>query len=307
MACTCPLSVWPASPDAADRRVVFSSFKSYAGARSKLVPCGQCTSCRLTKAQHWATRILHEAQMRDASCFATLTYASEHLPHFGQLRPHDVKLFVRRVVERFGPTRYFLVGELGDTDHRPHYHVILFGVDFAADRRLWRKTDKGHPVYRSPTLEGLWPFGLSEFGDVTIETAEYCGRYSMKKINGDRREDAAAISLTDPHTGEVIDGTHFLPFCRMSRRPGIGASWLEKYHRDVFPSDFLIVNGAKRGVPPFYVRHLSDMEKLKLRLKRMAAGRAHADNNTDRRLMARTESRDLKAARLKRDAAMDVG
>jgi hypothetical protein len=242
--------------------------------------------------------------MLDANCFATLTYAPEHLPAFGQLVPRDVKAFVRRVVECFGPTRYFLVGELGEADFRPHYHVILFGVDFSADRTLWRRTDEGHAVYRSPTLERLWPYGVSEFSDVTLQSAEYCARYSLKKINGDWRAEAKLIVLEDPATGEVIDGTHFLPFVRMSRRPGIGATWLDRFHCEVFPSDFVVVNGRKRGVPPFYARNLSDMEALKLRVARINAGRKHAANNTDRRLMVRHESRDLKAVRLKRDAVM---
>lgn len=304
MTCTAPVPTWPASPDAADRRVVFSPGKSYQGARSKLLPCGQCLSCRLTKAQHWATRILHEAQMHDANCFVTLTYEDAQLPRFGQLVPLHAKQFMRRVVVALGKTRYFLVGELGDDNHRPHYHAILFGQDFGADRYFWRTSKDGHRCYRSPKLEQLWPYGLCEITDVTTGTAEYIGRYSVKKQNGDRAAAAADQEFFDPATGEVVAGSAFLPFARMSLRPGIGSSWFDRFARDVFPSDFLVIDGTKRAVPPFYTKRLADMAALKVRVKRIAAGRKHADNNTDRRLMTRHESRELKAAKLRRDAEM---
>lgn len=37
----------------------------------------------------------------------------------------------------------------------------------------------------------------------------------------------------------------------MSRRPGIGANWLDKYYKDVYTTDNVIIDG-KKGRPPKY-------------------------------------------------------
>lgn len=299
MVCTAPISAWPASPDAQDRRIVFSSFRSYQGARAKLVPCGQCMSCRLTKAQNWATRIHHEASLYDDNAFITLTYSDENLPADGSVSQDEFILFMRRLIEHYGSTRYFACGEYGGKTLRPHYHAILFGLGFP-DRYLWKQTPQGDLLFRSPTLERIWSKGHCLIGAVTLTSAEYVARYTIKKVNGDRRENYLYRGAINPVTGEMpwLVADEFLS---MSRKPGIGAAWLEKFHRDVFPSDFIVINGRKRAVPPFYSRKLGELEKLRILSERKKSARRHAENNTDRRLMVRTELRILKAERLKRD------
>lgn len=299
MVCTSPINAWPASPDAEDRRIVFSSFKSYQGARAKLIPCGQCLSCRLTKAQNWATRIHHEASMHEDNSFVTLTYSDEHLPGDLSLNQADFTLFMRRLGDRYGVTRYFGCGEYGGRTLRPHYHAILFGLGFP-DRYLWKQSPAGDLLFRSPALEEVWGKGHCIIGAVTLTSAEYVARYTIKKVNGDRLEESLTRGPVNPLTGEtpwrVAD-----EFLSMTKRPGLGSAWLEKYHSDVFPSDFVVINGRKRAVPPFYLRQLAEMEKLRLVTARKRSARKHEANNTDRRLMVRTESRAIKAERLKRD------
>lgn len=41
-------------------------------------------------------------------------------------------------------------------------------------------------------------------------------------------------------------------FNRMSLKPGIGAAWFHKFHRDLYPHDYLIVKGQKTGIPKYY-------------------------------------------------------
>ena len=41
-------------------------------------------------------------------------------------------------------------------------------------------------------------------------------------------------------------------FNHMSLKPGIGARWLAKYQTDVFPRDYVIVNGVKTKPPKYY-------------------------------------------------------
>ena len=42
----------------------------------------------------------------------------------------------------------------------------------------------------------------------------------------------------------------------MSRRPGIGKEWYDKWKGDTFPSDNLIMRGIKMKPPDFYTKQL---------------------------------------------------
>lgn len=70
---------------AGKRPVVFDKRDGFVD-RPVFLPCGGCIGCRLERAQAWAVRCVHEAQMHEANCFITLTYDDEHLPAGGTLR-----------------------------------------------------------------------------------------------------------------------------------------------------------------------------------------------------------------------------
>lgn len=167
------------------------------------------------------------------------------------------------------PLRFFLCGEYGDQYYRPHYHVIVFGFDFADDRILWRKSPSGYLCYRSPLLERAWPFGFCEIGSLTPQSAGYVARYVTKKVGGDISGEH--YRRVHPITGEVVQVAR--EFGLMSRRPGIGSGWLDRFRCDVYPSDFVTVDGRRRPVPRFYSGKLDDRERLDVRTRRVA--RAH--------------------------------
>ena len=74
--------------------------------------------------------------------------------------------------------------------------------------------------------------------------------------------------LLDEETGEI----HQLEpeFCLMSRRPGIGKTWLEKFRTDT-NKDFITIRGQKMSLPKYYDNLLEQLgEDLQDRkLKRM--------------------------------------
>lgn len=225
--------------------------------------------------------------MHDSSSFVTLTYSDEHLPEYGFLRYRDFQLFMKRVVAKFGPTRFFMCGEYGDDFSRPHYHVGLFGLDFRSDRKLWRKSDAGYLLFRSATLERLWALGNSEIGDLTRESAAYMARYTFKKVNGDLAADHYRFVV--PDTGEVLQRPQ--EFARMSLRGGgIGKPWFERFHRDVYPHDRVVVGGVEAKPPRYYDVLLERMNPElaeELKQARIESAKLRQADNTPERLAVR--------------------
>ena len=137
------------------------------------LPCGKCQGCRLEHSRQWAVRCMHEASLHQDNCALTLTYSDEHVPSDGNLNYQDYVLFMKRFRKRTRcRVRFFMCGEYGDLNKRPHFHALFFGFDFK-DKVLWQKTKAGSLIYRSSLLEKLWPFGHSIVGELNFESAAY--------------------------------------------------------------------------------------------------------------------------------------
>jgi len=209
---------------------------------------------------------MHENQMHDESCFITLTMNDEYLnsrdnPY--SLDRSEFQRFMKRLRKRYGKkVRYFHCGEYGEKNSRPHYHAIIFGMDFE-DKELFQVRDEIR-LYTSETLAKLWPFGFVTIGEVTMESCAYVARYVTKKIKGKDAENH--YIRWDPLTGE---GIPIEPeYATMSRKPGIGKSWLDKYKSDVYPHDYVVIKKHKIRPPRFYDNQLDEKELEKLKIKR---------------------------------------
>lgn len=242
------------------------------------LPCGQCRGCRAERARQWALRCVHEALMHgDQNSFITLTYSDQHLPVNGSLNIRDWQLFAKRL-RKTGKFRFFACGEYGEQLGRPHFHACVFGRDFSSDRRDWRVTGSGHRIFRSAILEEAWGKGFAEIGSLTYESAEYVARYVAKKLTGDEAE---------------AYGDRRPPFCVMSRKPGIGAQWFERFESDVYPADEVIVAGRKFRPPRFYDEKLPELQLSSLKAKRRDAVAKYAAELTPERLKVREEAARL--------------
>lgn len=272
------------------RAIVFNTTDGYADLQVT-VACGQCIGCRLERSRQWAVRCVHEASLYDDNCFITLTYEDKYLPQGGSLVKSDFQKFMKRLRFRFPDTkiRYFMCGEYGETFGRPHYHACIFNFDFP-DKVLWRVRD-GIRLYLSEILLELWPFGFSTIGDVTFDSAAYVARYVLKKITGESSEDFYKRVDLDITTGEIFNCYDLLPeYCAMSRRPGIGREWFDRYCSDVFPDDFVIVNGKKVS-PPKYYNNLYELDcpesYQEMKDKRVTRAFANRSDNTIERLIVK--------------------
>lgn len=266
MTCFTPLNGWRKVGGG----VTFSVREGYTD-RPLSFKCGQCRGCRTDYAREWAIRCVHEAQMHDRNSFVTLTYADSKLPADWSLCPKDVTDFCKRLREKMGPFRYYYVGEYGPLSLRPHYHMCLFGHDFHGDRVLLKANPArlDEYLYTSPMLEETWGQGLVSSGALTYQSANYVARYVVKKATGNLS--LSAYRRVELETGKVWQ---VLPeFARMSRRPGIGKTWYEKYKSDVFPGDEVVIKGKKFRPPRYYDRQLSEaeLEEYKKRRRELQA------------------------------------
>lgn len=262
------------------------------------IPCGGCVGCRLARSQAWAVRLQHEASLHEAKAFLTLTYSDQWLPEDYSLDPKALQDFMKRLrYHTPDKVRFFACGEYGDETLRPHYHLILFGEDFIADRLPFRRTIRGDTTFISPKLQKLWPFGYSEIGSVTVDSCAYVARYIMKKVTGAAAADH--YRRVHPLTGELVS---VVPeFVTMSKKPGIGAGWFDQFSGDCFPSDFIVCDGRKYPIPRYYLKKLDDEAAGVVVFKRKKESWKRKHDNTPERLAVREELTKLKVERLKRD------
>lgn len=168
-----------------------------------LVPCGQCFTCRLNLRRKWTFRLLLEHLMHKDNRWITLTYAQEFLPleytdlktgqifygHISDrpyssatLNPRHIELFLMRLRKALFPRkfRYFLCGEYGDQNDRPHYHVCFFGLgsaDVPLIKSCWTDPITGLPYGRAKDEGVLGP-----------DSMQYTAGYTMKKMTSNKSD-----------------------------------------------------------------------------------------------------------------------
>lgn len=308
MVCYHPLHAYR-SISRKENGTVHIAFEWFFGCEEIKLPCGRCVGCRLDRSRKWAIRCMHEARMHRDNCFITLTYDDLKLP----VRPEgippanlslyypDFQKFMKRLRKHAGvKLRFYMCGEYGTEFGRPHFHACIFGYDFI-DRIPFKRSDSGSIIYRSPSLEKLWTFGFSSVGAFDFKSAAYVARYCMKKVNGELADQY--YETIDPITGEVF--WKVPEFNRCSLKPGIGATWFDKYTSDVFPHDRVIVNGKECGVPRYYdnLYERSGFDgcyELNVNIKPRRLEKINLDDNTPDRLLVKEQVALANLSKLKR-------
>lgn len=275
--------------------IAFGDTGSGAANRLKLA-CGQCVGCRAERARQWAIRCVHEASLHDQNCFITLTYSGEKLPPDGSLRIEDWQRFAKRLRKKVGKFRYFMCGEYGEVNFRPHYHACMFGVDWP-DKECFRVNGRGDRLYVSPLLESTWGHGLVSSGNLSYESAAYVARYVMKKATGPLA--SKRYGRVDIETGECWAVKP--EFVAMSRRPGIASKWFDMFGSDVYPEDEVVFDGRRFRPPRFYDNKLDKffLEELKVRRRERVGKRL--DDLTPDRLAVRERVAVSRLTQLDRD------
>lgn len=201
----------------------------------------------------WTHRIILEAHQHTENAFLTLTYEASKMPltssSLATLQPKDLSDWLKRFRKAIAPCkiRFYAVGEYGDENWRPHYHVALFGYPHCR----YGNTHANKP----PSVKNEWPQrdccdvcdlvrdtwgkGRVFIGDLSTESAQYISGYVTKK-------------MTAGDGWEVFLNGRYPEFSRMSLRPGIGFSAMhdvasELMRLDLDTSQADVPSGLRHG------------------------------------------------------------
>lgn len=275
--------------------ITFNPLKANNSQHWLQIPCNTCMGCRLERARQWAVRMRHESKLYDNNCFITLTYDNANVPQDFSLNLHHWQLFMKRLRKSLPQRiRFFACGEYGDENLRPHYHAILFNHDFH-DKKLHSYNKQKQPIYTSQNLLDVWQLGHVTTQDVTFKSCSYVARYVTKKQNGATAPDH--YSRVSPVDGRVYNVKP--EFAVMSRRPGIGARYVEQFKNDYYPSGYLIVDGRKHAPPQYYINQLSEEEKEHFKRQRKHRSIFDPENSMERK-QARSAVLAARVQQLKR-------
>lgn len=205
-----------------------------------VVPCGQCIACRIRRAQEWSARLWLEWRMsKRSSCFLTLTYDDDHLPSDRSLHVEDYQLFLKRLRRALAPEkiRYYCAGEYGLQLERPHFHLLIFGTDFGADRMpLCNVFNRLHPDYFISSLVAkLWDKGFHTIAPLSDACICYVAKYVIKKATGFLADDYYSGRRPEFGIGSK----------------GIGRDYYAAFSEDVWSKDYLRWGDRFKKCRPF--------------------------------------------------------
>lgn len=141
--------------------------------------CKQCIGCRLENSRQWAVRAVHEARSSSSAYFVTCTFDDYHLPCDKSLNKKFHQTFMKNLRREYGSGIRFLgCGEYGELHGRPHYHYILFNIDF--DDKIFRFRTDGYNTYTSSRFAKVWKYGMHLIGEFSFDSAAYVARYIVK-------------------------------------------------------------------------------------------------------------------------------
>lgn len=192
----------------------------------------------------------------------TLTYDDQHLPTrngIPTLVKTDLRDFIKAIRNRISylaelpgyetkvpqdkKLRYFGVGEYGELNQRPHYHLLVFNLP------VYSQVGKPYneKVLLLKTITEAWKKGSIDLGDVSQSSINYVCKYVFKQIQFKNMKDKQP------------------PFRLMSLRPAIGSEYIRShqvYHNNNLEFSCTKPDGRKIPIPRYYKRKIFGISKL---------------------------------------------
>ena len=218
------------------------------------VPCGSCSECLKDRSRQWALRILKEAEQYEENYFITFTYNDDNLPIDRNLVQDEISRFNKKLKTYLNREnlrsdfRFYGVGEYGSNTARPHYHVIYFNLH-VPDLEFYKVGESGELYFTSKFLENVWSKGFVVVGTVDVGSASYVARYCDKKRMLSKQEKERLIEK-----GIVPE------FSVMSRRPGIGANYLDVIENNIKNGVYTIpIKENNYSIPLYYSKKIKEL------------------------------------------------
>lgn len=282
-----------------------------------VIPCGQCIGCRLEYSRQWADRCYLESKMHEHNYWLTLTYDEDHIKDLlkasikrdtgeiinaPMLRKKDLTGFIKRLREhwqrKYNITglKFYGCGEYGTQNHRPHYHISIFGLDIP-DIQLWFTKD-GFPTFRSAEIENIWGKGRLTINRNTWQTSAYTARYMLKKLKGREAKEQYEKAGVTPE------------FTICSRNPGIGKSYYDTHKEEIYAKDEIAYLKAKGGAqtrkPPKYFDRLYKAENPEGYAAHQKRREAIAKRKTKYRLIGQTQLPEFEQLKIDEQAKLET-
>lgn len=207
------------------------------------VPCGRCLLCKDRLVRQWIYRLEVEDRHSTSAFFVTLTYNSNSLVRTPTMMPTITKKeaqdFINRLRKNEKKLRYYIVGEYGSQNYRPHYHALLFNCEEVNIRKAW-------------IVNGS-PKGSIDVGTVTGESIAYTVKYMNKPSKVPR------FKSDDRHPEFSL------------KSKGLGKQFLTDSMKRYLKADYsrnYVVNsfGYKVALPKYYVDNtFTDTERVERR------------------------------------------
>jgi hypothetical protein len=190
-------------------------------------PCGQCIACRIRSQLGWVTRLFFEFKYNPiGAIFITPTYAPENLPLTPDGDPTLVKDEISKFIKRLRANTglricYFGSGEMGERFGRPHYHIIIFGLNYLSYRpkKHLSLPSSIKELFKSRKVPYI---GLSQLQLELLKAWQYKGTIDIKPFNI-----GSALYIVKYILKKTLSEEDYLPgqypeHQRQSTRPAIG-------------------------------------------------------------------------------------
>ena len=232
--------------------------------------CGNCLNCRINYTTQWQLRCLYELNSWNGAMFVTLTYDNEHLPASCSLVRKDLSDFFKRLRRDMeytqfqtlwnGPylnnprtgklykplLRYYACGEYGDKRKRPHYHIILYGLDYY-NATHWHYIIDNWKLCDSLVFDKNLGRHCA-IQNVTRDDIGYVTGYVRKKLKGKLAKE------------EYDDTGRLRPFSAISHEIGLD---LARKQKGLLSKGYTFSHNGKRIGIPRYFRDKLELSNVK--------------------------------------------
>lgn len=225
----------------------------YKGKQTIKIDCRHCMNCMIKRQQNIEflakKELLYTYKKGKSAAFVTLTYDDNHLPvnkeGFYTLNRKDIQLWLknmRRQMDYYNekiPFKVMYCGEYGDgthsttntgvSTHRPHYHLVIFGLNTSQVKKYTRK---------------LWKHGLCDIGELSFGGIRYLCKYMTKATpDKDVKFLRETVNVQNPFFYHSI---------------GLGKEWINENINKIVEDGFTYnINGKINLFPAYIMRYVS--------------------------------------------------